>query len=180
MPWVSGGSGSGGLTKLFDSTLSGSAASIDSGAAGFSTSYDDLYIDILARTDEAVVFSTLAIIFNNDSAAHYDYSLSRNRNTTLVGATANAQTSVAGTAPGASAAASFAGVSRITIFSYGQTTFNKAGEMTYGFVTSAAAGAEVGVFGFSWESTSAINRVKLSVAGGPNLLAGSRLLIRAA
>ena len=178
MPFSSVSSG-GGLVKLFDSTLSAPAASIDSGAGGFATTFDDLYIDILVRTDEVAAFSTIVMTFNNDSGAHYDYSLDRNRNTTVTGAAVTANPNVGFIGAGASINAGFPAVCRATILGYGQTTFFKTGELTYGVAGNAAGAQEVGTIAFSWESTVAISRVKIAVSGGANLIAGSRLLIRA-
>jgi len=176
MPWVSGGSGSGGLTKLFDSTLSGPAASIDSGAAGFATSFDVLWLWIIARTDEAAQLSTLTVIVNNDSAAHYDTSLIRNRNTTVAGVTPATGSNWPLTVVGGSNTAGYASTIRATIPGYGQTTFNKTGEVTYGAPSSVVSAGEVGVQDLGWLSTAAISRVKIAPVGA-NLVAGSRLLI---
>jgi len=177
MPWVSGGSGGGGLAKLFDSTLSGAAASIDSGAGGFSTSFDLLQIFIIARTAEAVVFSTLAIVLNNDTGLNYDYTLVQNRNTTVTGAVVAADTKWGTVVPGASAAASYCAVVRVDVPGYGQTTFFKTGVMVSGDPNSAAASEDINARALAWRNTAAINRVAISVQGGPNLVAGSRLLI---
>ena len=179
MPLTPPSSHAGGLTKLFDSTLSGAASSIDSGAAGFATTFDVLYIDILCRTAEAAALSTLTITLNNDGGANYDYTLVRNRNTTVAGVSVAGDTSFGPAVMGGNAAASYASVLRCTFLGYGQTTFFKAGEMTYGAMSSNTAQTEVGVESFAWESTAAISRVKVSVTGGANLVAGSRLLIRA-
>ena len=65
----------------------------------------------------------------------------------------------------------------MTMPGYGQTTFFKVAECTNGFVSSAAAGGIVLSSILGWESTAAVSRIKVAVLGGPNLIAGSRLLI---
>ena len=177
MPLSPPSSHGGGLTKLFDSTLSGAAASIDSGAAGFSTSLDLLMVWILARTAEAAALSTLTITLNNDSGANYDYTLVRNRNSTVAGVSVAGDTSFGPAVMGGNAAASYASVLRMTFPGYGQTTFFKAGEMTVATVTSAAANGDVGAWSLAYRSTTAISRMKIAVSGGSNLAAGTRLLI---
>ena len=176
MAIVSGGAG-GGLTKLFDSTLSGAAASIDSGAGGFSTSFDLLQIWILVRTAEAAALSTMLCTFNNDTGANYDYTLVRNRNTTVAGVSVAADTAFGVAVMGGSAAASYASAVRLTVPGYAQTTFFKAAELTTATVTSAAANGDVGAWSVAWPNTAAINRFKIAVQGGSNLAAGTRVLI---
>ena len=176
MPFSPVSSG-GGLTKLFDSTLAAPAAGIDSGAGGFSTGFDLLQGFIIARTAEAAVFSTLLIIFNNDSGAHYDYQLLRGRNATTTSPAVAADTKVGPVVAGANAAAGFATMIRFAIPGYAQTTFNKEGELVSSTANSAAAADDLTLFAFAWESTAAINRVGITVSGGSNLATGSRLLL---
>ena len=176
MPFSSVSSG-GGLTKLFDSTLGASALSIDSGAAGFSTAFDLLQIYVIARTDEVAVLSTILVQVNNDSGNHYDNTLVRNRNTTVAGVSQAAQTGWSFVGSGASAAANFPAMAFIVIPGYAQTTFYKIAHFMEGTANSAAASNNVGLWTQAWENTAAINRVKVSVSGGANLIAGSRLLI---
>ena len=176
MPFSSVSSG-GGLTKLFDSTLGASALSIDSGAGGFSTSFDLLQIYVIARTDEVAALSTIIMSFNNDGAAHYDFTLARNRNTTLAGVSGAANAGFQIVCPGSSAIAGFAGICQVNIPGYAQTTFNKVCTFQNATVTSAVANDDVGIWAQVWENTAAVNRVKISVSGGANLVAGSRLLI---
>ena len=178
MPFSPVSSG-GGLTKLFDSTLAAPAASIDSGAGGFATSFDDLYIDILARTAEAAAFSTLQIILNNDGGANYDYAIIRNHAAAASAPTVQGDTSFGLIAAGANAAASYAAVIRISFLGYGQTTFFKSAEATNALATSAAANAEASTWALDYRATTAISRVKIQVSGGSNLATGTRLLIRA-
>ena len=177
MPLSPATSHGGGLAKLYDSTLSGAAASIDTGAAGIQTTYDVLMVWILCRTAEAAALSTLLITLNNDGGANYDYTLDRNRNTTVAGVSVQGDTSFGPAVMGGNAVASYASVLRLTFPGYAQTTFFKAGEMTVSTVTSAAANGDVGVWSLAYRSTTAISRMKLAVSGGSNLAAGTRLLI---
>jgi hypothetical protein len=165
------------LAKLFDSTLAAPAASIDTGANGIAGTYDVLQIWVIARTAEAAALSTLVCTFNNDGGANYDYTLVRNRNTTVAGVTALGDTSFGVAVMGGSAAASYATVIRMSVPGYAQTTFFKALELTTATETSAAANGDVGTWAVDYRSTTAISRMKIAVSGGSNLATGSRLLI---
>lgn len=166
----------GGPEILFDSTLGGNAASIDSGAGGFSGAYDVLEIYALVRTTEAAVQSSALLRFNNDSAGNYDHQRVGAQNITVFAAAAVAQTSILLLVPGASADTGAAAQIRGSILGYSQTTFHKTIEITALYGEDTADSNLGSIFGGRWRNTAAITRIQL-LAGSGNLLAGSRLLI---
>lgn len=175
-----GGSSAGGLTTLFDSTLSGSAASIDSGAGGFATTYAVLIVLLSGRTDEATGLSTVSVTFNNDTGANYDYAYNRGRGTTNQVSNAIGQTALAVNIVGNGGEdLHYASVVRFTIPAYGQTTLWKQVEYCNGTSQTGATSSEVGVWTGTYRATTAISRIKVAAPGGSNLLTGSRLTVLA-
>lgn len=162
---------------IYDSTLGGDAASIDTGAAGISTSFNHLLILAYARTTQAVVVSTAPITVNNDTAGNYD-----RQNITGTAAVASAAEAIAGTnianpgVPGASAVAgSFAAI-LLVIPAYAQTTGHKTGLTFSGYGEDTSGDMRVSVTVGRWRNTAAISRLAIT-AGSGNLLAGSRLTV---
>lgn len=166
-----------GISELFDSTLGGDAASIDTGAGGFSTSFDHLLIVFIARTTEAVTNSAVNFTLNNDTGANYDRQALQGAN-----ATASAAAAVAGTllvnalVPGSSAAAGNFGAGLLLIPSYAQTVAHKTGILVSGAADATAANSYAQVKSARWRNTAAITRLAM-LAAANNLLAGSRLTV---
>jgi hypothetical protein len=165
-----------GSAVLFDSTLGGAAANIDSGAGLFATTYNVLEVWIIARTTQAVVGSTVLVVVNNDTGSNYDLVQVQNLNATVSGTNVLASAQWTMQAFGASAQAGAATVIRLSIPGYGQTTFHKQGEAVVSQIEDTAADARLLVNGIRWRSTAAISRMRVA-AGSGNLDAGSRLLI---
>jgi len=164
------------LTELFDETLVGDVASIDSGAGGFSTSLDHLLILVLVRTSEATVFSSATLRFNNDSSAIYDAQYIRGRNVTATVGVQAAGTGVSCVAPGDSVAATVFGGWCVLVPAYAQTVAQKTVMQYGGWAEDTAAEEEAGVRIGRWRNTAAISRVQL-VSGSGNLRTGSRMTI---
>jgi hypothetical protein len=171
------GGASGGIgALLFDSTLGGDAASIDTGANGIAQTQNILEILIYARTDEAVVGSTVAVTFNNDAGANYDRQA-------LIGTAAasvaqgTALNNLAPQVPGATTAANYFGTVQIIIPNYQTTSGFKCGTLVAGRVDSTAANERVEVWSFAYRATIAISRLKIANGGGTVLKAGTRLLV---
>lgn len=179
MPVISGGgSGSGGgLVKLFDSTLGADAASIDTGANGIPTAYRSLTIYISARTATAGAGATLLGIFNNDSGANYVFLYTQQSNTTVSGVAPTAASAMSMDCHGAGGTAGVTASIRLEVPNYAGTTFNKTVLFQSIRPDTTAANGAATVGGFLWSNTAAISRFAVSVNGGVNLLAGSRVTI---
>jgi hypothetical protein len=169
-----GASGIGAL--LFDSTLGGDAASIDTGAAGIAGGYDVLMAWMLTRTTEAAVASTLNVTLNADGGANYDYLGSGTNNNTFTGSTQVAQTQWVFGSFGASAETGACTVTQVQIPAYTQTNFHKSAIVLQTQTEDTAADARNRQYAARWRSTAAVTRMAVA-AGSGNLLAGSRLLI---
>lgn len=178
MPIVSpaGGSGGGGV-QLFFQALGAPAASIDSGAAGFSGSFTSLLILIQVRTNTAATNVAGKILFNNDSGGNYDRTRLQTVNTTVTGATGLAQTSLAPTFAANTLGAGVFSTCRMFIPAYSATTAQKSGELTSGIADPTAANCLVEINSFNWRSTAAITRVSIASSDAANLLAGSSMVI---
>lgn len=167
MPW----------TELFDSTLGADAASIDTGAGGFSTSLDHLLVMILARTAQVAVFSSLQITLNNDSGANYDTQNLRARNVTVDASPTAAASALGPNAPGDSVAATVFGGVMLWIPSYAQTTAQKVVIEWSGWGEDTAAEEGVHMRAHRWRNTAAISRLIMTGGGGANLRAGTRMTV---
>jgi hypothetical protein len=161
---------------LFDQTLGGDAASIDTGANGIAQTAIGLLVHIVARTTQAVALSTVTMRLNGDSSAVYDRSEYHVTNATVSGSNTLAQTQWVMQCAGASIqAGSFTTIS-LVLPGYAGTVAHKAG-IGNGMVSdSAAANNLTETRSLRWRNTAAVNQFTLA-AGGGNLLAGSRLTI---
>lgn len=166
------------LTELFDTTLAGAAATLDTGAGGFATTLDHLFILYIARTSEAVAVSSAAVTLNADAGASYD------RQALIgAGAVASATETQAGAAiatplvPGASAAAGAFGMGFLLIPAYGQTTAHKAAMSGSGYGEDTAGDGRVQLISGRWRNAAAVSRVTLTAGGGSNFAIGSRLTV---
>lgn len=166
----------GGMQILFDSTLGGDAASIDTGANGIAGGYNVLEIWIITRTAVVAVGSSILVTLNNDTGNNYDQVSIQDLNATLTGSNSLAQAQWTLVSFGANAQAGAATTIRMTIPGYDQTTFHKMGEVLCAQVEDTAADARMVVNGVRWRNTAAITRMKIAGNTG-DLKAGSRLLI---
>lgn len=171
-----GGGGSGALARLFDSTVTGSAAaSIDTGANGVPQATSHLLIICYLRGDTAATAVAANLTFNGDTAAHYGQQ-NLGANTTSVSASFTANTAnVGASVPAASATANKFGVVEWLIPAYVQTTGHKAMAVTAGFADPTGS-QFAGLRGGDWQSTAAITRVAITPAAG-NFVIGSRMTI---
>lgn len=173
-----GGGGSGSSsTVLFDSTLSGSAASIDTGAGGIPQTQNLLEVWIIARTNDAAATALLNLTVNNDGGANYDM-----QKVTGASAAASASTNVAQTAwlvrtHGAGGTAGYPTVAVVTIPGYTQTTLAKTGTCVNGTPDGTGANETSDVWAYGYRPTTAISRMTVAAQGASVLVAGSRLLI---
>lgn len=172
---ISGLSGSG-LVLLFDSTLGGAAASIDTGAGGVSTAYNQLFIFIVARTGQAAVQSGAWFTLNNDTGNNYTRQF-MNGNATVGSFGSNTSvapsTGAAFNVLGANATANAAASVVVHIPNYSGTTFSKQAICHVSSVENT--NAVTSQTAFMWNNTAAISRIALSGTG--NLQAGTRMTI---
>lgn len=177
-PIVSGGGAGGGTSalSLFDSTLSGAASSIDSGAGSIPAGHGVIRVLFYLRTTEAVVTSNPQITFNSDSGANYDRVYVTTTNASVTGNNSLAQTSFLIDAAGASRATSFFAETELVIPNYDGTVGFKAFHTVNGATDSTAANNIIIAQGGTWRSTTAITRITLTAASG-NFVAGSRMTV---
>lgn len=166
----------GGLTRLFDSTL-GAANSFD--FSSIPSTYVDLEVVVTGRGSHASA-EAFAMRFNNDSGSNYDYIRLQASSTSVSSADIHGVTSLeVGVMPGTTNPASSVGTTRIRIFNYAGTTFNK------GFLSngsdkqgSDASGPQsTRQWSGQWRSTAAINRIQIFHPTGSTFLAGTRCTI---
>ena len=171
-----GGSGSGAFARLFDSTVTGSAAaSIDSGANGIPQATSHLYIVFYGRGDTAATAISVALTFNNDTAAHYDLQALSGGSTSPSASFLTNTTGNAVSIPAASATANVFGSAQWIVPAYTQTTGHKGTAALFGFADPTGT-QSTGARGSHWQSTAAITRIAIAATAG-NLVVGSRLTV---
>jgi hypothetical protein len=176
---ISGSAGAGGLIVLYDSGYLGvDSASIDTGAGGIATGHFTIMCIAYLRSTAAVTSDNIVMTLNNDSSALYDVNRIQNVNTIVSGASVALGTSAnIGDAPGASTTANVFGAWRLTVPAYDNTSNFKGGMAEAGAAQSPVASSIQDRTTFSYQSTTAISRMKLAPGTGPNWKAGSRLVI---
>jgi hypothetical protein len=161
---------------LFDQTLAGAAASIDTGANGIAQTCEGLLIQIIARTTEVAIQSSVLLTVNGDGGGNYDYTRTGTLNATVSGGTTLAATSWALLCAGDSAQAGAASYLTLVIPAYRQTTFHKVAQESEYLPHSTAANDQLQNRGLRWRSTAAINQFTVT-AGAGQLKAGSRMTV---
>ena len=183
----SGGGGAGSSSLVYRFAVSGSVkASIDTGVdvaqagSGVFSGGDVLEIFLSARTDEAAVASSVGLVINNDSTAHYAVQQLADANVTLSqdssGVSDMTTTKVFGLVSGGTATANFSGSWYITIPNYAGTTFFKAGVALCVAPDTTTTSARQELWNIGWPNTAAITRLKVVPVSG-NLAVGSTLAI---
>lgn len=178
MPYGPAGSGSGGggLSKLFETTLGAPAASIGTGANGIASGHGDLVVYVITRTADAGAAGGLQVTVNGDTGANYDLQYIAG---TATSASAGSALAAANWSPGThgnGGTANYPGVLVITIPAYAATTFFKTGTVQGFQIDGTAANAQTGHYVIGWRSTAAISQ--MTVTGSTaNLQAGSRLVV---
>lgn len=177
---------SSGLARIYDSTLTGVAASFD--VSALPQGYNDLIIVLVCRSDRAASSEdTLLMRFNGDSGANYDqvqtqvYAAGNYNAGTVVGSVTNplAQSSFTQVAdmPAASSVAGAHAEVEILVRNYAGTTFRK-GMTSYAMAKLADSATNIRCWmsAGEWRSTAAVTQVTLLPANG-NFIAGSRCTI---
>lgn len=165
------GSAGGGAYSLLDSsTLGADTATVT--FSSISASYRHLKLTVMGRTAGSVASANVLTRFNSDSGSNYDYQSLQATGTSTSVSTVTGQTAFPiGDVTGATeTTAGYCGALEYTFLGYAQTTFFKS-LIVNGHVWSAAMFNERGTG--QWKSTTAINRIDLTINGGHNWLAGS-------
>lgn len=177
MPWVSGGSGGGGLVFIADSLLTGSVASFDFTA--IPSYFAALRIVAYLRSDRATSPDQALLRFNGDSGNNYLQEHLDIGGTGAVNGTGPAAASgvVCLYTAGANAGAGEFSTGEVVIPNYAVVANKKYGHIIGGDVRTGP-GAEWFSDAFMWSNTAAaINRVTLTPNAGANWVAGSRVTL---
>jgi hypothetical protein len=168
------------VALLFDSTLGGTATSIDTSTV--LAGYKHLKVEFQGRSDRAgQVFEGVDIQFNGDTGSNYD-SISNdfNNSTSVIGSSESigATAGLLGSITGATGVANVAGAFTAEIQNYGSTTFHK-NYNSFGGVKYANSTTNVHNYLHSgvWRSTAAITRIVVKTRNASNFIAGTRLTV---
>lgn len=167
-----------GIGCIFDSTLVGSAATVD--VSSIVSSYAHLLIVAYARSDSATPVISTNLRFNGDAAANYDTQILAGTGAAPVASETFAGTStVPGNIPANTAGANLFGVHVTWIPNYAGSTGNKLCLSMSSYKTGTSTGNMGGwIVGGHWRSNAAITRVTLLPAAG-NFVAGTRVSVYA-
>lgn len=164
--------------SIYDTTLGGAAASID--VTGIVAAYAHLMVTIYARGDTAATNVAVLMRLNGDTAANYDFQLLQGN--AAAGSAAEVFAATAGSValcPAATAGANLFNSAQVFIPHYAGSTNNKQYVSISGVKTATTTGTMfVHVYGGSWRSNAAVNRITLLPNGG-NFAAGTRVTIDA-
>lgn len=165
-----------GIGAIFDSTLGGSAASID--ITGIVTTYAHLLVVVYGRGDTASTSISLAARFNADAAANYDYQILGGSAAGVAASEAFAQNQAfVGEIPANTGGANLFGACMLFIPHYAGSANNKASVAVSSLKKGTSSGnMTTELFAGFWRSSAAINRITILASAG-NLVAGTRMTI---
>lgn len=163
-------------SKLFDSLLTGAAASFD--LQGIPTTFAHLLVCVFGRGDAASADRGVYLRFNNDSGANYDWETISASAAAEASSESFGQTSgQIGLIPAATAGASLAGSVVAFVVDYANVTYHKTGTSSWSRkLGTGSTNFAWGSHAFAWRSTSAIDRVTAIIQSG-NYASGSRCSI---
>lgn len=167
-----------GAGAIFDTTLGAGAANID--MTSIPAGYAGLLLMLYGRGVAALAADGAYLRFNGDTGANYDFQ-QINGVAAVAGAAEGigVTTGQIGGVPGNNAPANVFGSITVFIPHYANTANNKACNSISHLRQSAVSGGLVtGLFGMSWRSTAAINRLTL-ILGTGNFAAGTRATLYA-
>lgn len=167
---------SGGIDKISENILVGSAASVT--FSSIPSGYRGLLLQVQARGDTAAANTSVGLRFNGDSSAIYDQQTLLSAATTVAASESiNATSASLGDMAANTATAGAAGAFSVMIPNYAGTTFWKQ------FISGnqLATGTGTGTihdrqFVGRWRSTAAVNQITLTPAAG-NFVAGSTFVL---
>ncbi len=160
------GSGGTGATVLISEVVtSGSQASVT--FSSIATTWRDLIVVVRGRGDTAANTATIQIQFNGDTGNNYN--IIDNTHTGSADSSGSATgtgTAQMGLIPAANATANYAGIAKARIGDYRGTIFNKIFTAEHNAFYGSAVSQIFGQFGGAWNSTAAINAVKVFLSAG--------------
>lgn len=163
------------LSLLSETILAASTATVT--FSSIPVGFRNLLISSLARTDRATEADSVAIRFNADSGANYDFGQVYGNSATPTASVARAGTSIPiVTAEAANSRANAFSPGVIWIFGYSLTTIEKrclSLSLGYGDLSADADMNTIFRSG-GWRSTTAITSITILPAVGPNFVSGSR------
>jgi len=178
-PASSAGATSSGVTVLYDTTLSATAATIDTGAAGIAASCRHLLVIAALRSTKAATTDTAVFTFNADTSGVYYKELVRGFGASVgaVEAALAAANIPLEAVPGGTATAGLFTPLTLFIPNYASSTVKKAinGQEGYTF-DLASTHVETSSFIGYYNATTAISRMTLTPGTGP-WAAGSSLTV---
>jgi len=171
------GSGTTGALTLLSTTTLAADGTFD--ISSISGAYNDLILNLVARSTVASANDSPLLRFNNDSAANYNHTRLYSTSGSAQAFDGRGGTSVTlSRVPGSTALTSKFGAIEALIPGYTSTTWHKLIMWrAFEYDTNAAGGLAYFDGGADWSSTSAINRIQIQNSAGGNLLAGSQLRI---
>ena len=171
------GSGSGGLTLLGSQVATGTLTTLDSGAAGFGTTFSMLYIVMLLRCDTVAFTDTIRLRFNADATgtAYFTQEV-RAQNGAASGPSSQASGFNLPIMAASSGAGFFTGIT-CQVPAYGNAQ-RKSIVGVLGYTTGAIGGTTLMADAFSgwWDNTAAVTRVQ-AVMPANNFITDSALYV---
>jgi hypothetical protein len=174
---IPGGSGSGDLTLIASTTLGADNANIT--ITGIPNTYTDLVVSFMARSAEASEFDTLYLRMGDgsiDSGSNYSSARRISGSGSADLGTRNATFISLATVTGSSATSGAFGGGRCEILNYADTSMFKI--VSGSAYMDGASDHYVQLVGGIWKNSGAeVDQVNISLEGGNDLKAGSRLTI---
>lgn len=164
------------MVPIADVLLASPQATID--FASIPQGYAHLFLVFQGRHSGAAP-DVMAIRFNGDSGANYDFEKVQPNGSTTTSFEFLAQTSLQSyNLPGTNAPGTTPGSVVVDIPNYAATAFEKTCHLEAFMKTTLVAGAMYDQFlGGTWRSTAAINRITLSTNSGSSFVAGTRVTL---
>jgi hypothetical protein len=169
---LSASGSAGALTLISEVVTSGSQANVT--FSSISSSYRDLVLVVRGRGTASAGAVTVRAQFNTDTGSNYQHEQLRYAGTAnSIGQTTGESAITMEEIPAGTATANYAGWVEARIYDYRGTTFYKVvGGRVGGHLAASANTNEINMFSAQWNSTSAINEVKVLLSSG-NFVDGS-------
>lgn len=141
--------------------------------------YRSLSLGVYARFSDALTNAAVALRFNGDSGANYEYEFMTAASTVNSAGESISPTFIAiANVPAATAPANNFGVGMVDIPAHASTVGWKQLMSRYNVITSTATGGiQTAVLAGIWKSTAAITRLTLTDNSGGNFVTGSRVAL---
>lgn len=164
------------MPLLFSSVLSGTAASIDTGAAGIAGGHNTLLVQMILQPSTTSGAVNVSVTVNGDTGAHYDQQDVHGASSTAAAAASAGNTNWAAAVHDAGGTSGYPGMLTLVIPGYAATTFNKVGMLTSSVLDATAGTNRSILLACGWRSTAAISQLTVTTTGG-NFNVGSSMFI---